>query len=184
MPDYRVLVAAVAFLLIVLWRVRPALSDDEEPPPVRGLDKAKNDDERAEILAAAGDTFARSLGGARRAASCYARAMRLRPESQELVTRATTGLAKSPKVLEALAWRRLGAGPWEGKTRPVAEQLLGALITIYEGAAKTRPRARALEHLLASLGGASASSTKAAAKDETKDAAKDETKDVAETTET
>jgi len=150
-PDYRLLVFAVAFLLIVLWRVRPALSDDDEPPPVRGLDTAKDDDERAELLAAAGDTMARSLVGARRAASCYARAMRLRPGSVALAARAAKGLARSPRVLEALVWRRLGAGPWTGPAREVAEALVAQLVTVYDASSKTRPRARALEHMLAAL---------------------------------
>jgi hypothetical protein len=51
-------------------------------------------------------------------------------------------------VLEALLWRRLGAGPWSNDVRPVAEVLLRELARVYEGTARTRPRARAIEHML------------------------------------
>lgn len=153
MPNTLLLVAAVAFFLVVLWRVRPSFSSEDEPTPpkVRGLEGAKDDAERAELLAAAGDRYAASIGGARRAGSCYARAMRLRPAEVALVTRAAKGLARSPRVLEALAWRRLGATPIDDGSREVTRALLGALVTVYDGAQKTRLRARAIEHLRAAL---------------------------------
>jgi len=150
-PDYRVVIAAVAFLLLFIWRVRPVLSEDDPEPAVRGLESAKDDDARAELLAEAGDRFARGIGGGRKAAACYARAMRLRPASLDLVRRAAAALERQPKVLEALLWRRLGAGPWSNDVRPVAEVLLRELARVYEGAARTRPRTRAIDHMLAAL---------------------------------
>lgn len=152
MSDYRVVAAAVAFLLLFLWRVRPVLSDDDAEPAVRGLDAAKDDDARAALLAEAGDRYARGLGGARKAAACYARAMRLRPMSTELVGRASQTLSRQPKVLEGLLWRRLGAGSWSGPARPVAVLLLKELVKVYDETSRTRPRARAIEHLLVELG--------------------------------
>lgn len=150
-PDYRVVIAAVAFLLLFIWRVRPVLSEDDPEPAVRGLESAKDDDARAELLAEAGDRFARGIGGGRKAAACYARAMRLRPASLDLVRRAAAALERQPKVLEALLWRRLGAGAWSKEVRPVAELLLRELARVYEGTARTRPRTRAIEHLLAAI---------------------------------
>lgn len=152
MTDYRVLVAAVAFLLVLLWRVRPAFSDEESEAPVRGLDTAKSDGERVDLLAAAGEGFARKLGGARKASACFSRAMRLAPESRELVVRASSALSRSPKVLESLLWRRLGSGTWAGNERLVAEAALAELVKIYDASSRTRPRARALENVLSGLG--------------------------------
>ncbi len=151
-PDYRVLVAALAFLLLVVWRVRPAFSGEEVEPPVRGLEAAKDDDARAELLADAGDRFARALGGGRKAAACYSRAMRIKPGSTELARRAVAALQRHPKVLEALLWRRLGAVSWAGDTRPVAELLWGGLSSVYGASSRTRPRAQAIEHMLTALG--------------------------------
>jgi hypothetical protein len=150
--DYRVLVAAVAFLLVLLWRVRPAFSDEESEAPVRGLDTAKSDAERVTLLAEAGEGFAKKLGGARRASACFSRAMRLAPDSRDLVVRASAALSRSPKVLESLLWRRLGSGTWAGEERVVAEAALGELVKIYDASSRTRPRARALENVIAGLG--------------------------------
>ncbi len=150
--DYRVLVAAVAFLLVVLWRFRPELSNEEIEPPVVGLDAAKTDPERVTILFDAGERFAQRLGGARKAAACFTRAMRLGPPAPELITRAARALDRHPKLLETLLWRRLGAGPWEGVEREVARTALAELVTLYDAASRTRHRARALEQVLAALG--------------------------------
>lgn len=152
MTDYRVLVAAVAFLLVLLWRVRPAFSDEESEAPVRGLDTAKNDAERVELLTAAGEGFAKKLGGARKASACFSRAMRLAPASRDLVTRAASALSRSPRVLESLLWRRLGSGTWAGDERSVALDALAELVKVYDASSRTRPRARALENVLAGLG--------------------------------
>ncbi len=157
MTDYRVLLAAVGFLLVLLWRFRPALFGDGEVPRFAPamkarLDSAKDDHERAMVLAEAGDTLARSIGGARNAAAYYGRAMRLEPESTELVSRAAAALSRRHRTLESLLWRRLGTAPWEGGERGPALQAIRELARLYDATAKTRPRARAMEHLLASLG--------------------------------
>ncbi len=149
--DYRVLVVAVAFVLILVWRMRPALSEDEPEPAVRGLEAAKDDAARTAILVEAGSGYARALGGGRKAAACFSRALRLSPTSLEVAKRASEALARSPRELEALAWRRLGAEPLGPEHRAVAYHLLGELVRIYEKKARTRPKARAIEHLLAAL---------------------------------
>lgn len=149
--DYRVLVVAVAFVLILVWRMRPALSEEEAEPAVRGLEAAKDDAARITILIEAGEGYARALGGGRKAAACFSRALRLAPSSLEVATRATAALARSPRDLEALAWRRLGAEPLSPEHRAVAYHLLGELARIYEKKARTRPKARALEHVLEAL---------------------------------
>ncbi|MBL9111307.1 MAG: hypothetical protein JNM74_18625 [Myxococcales bacterium] len=58
--DYRVLVVAVAFVLILVWRMRPALSEEEAEPAVRGLEAAKDDAARITILIEAGEGYARA----------------------------------------------------------------------------------------------------------------------------
>lgn len=151
MIDYRVLVAAIAFLLVLLWRFRPELSSDDARPPVRGLDAAKTDAERVDILVTAGERYAQRMGGARKASACFTRATRIAPESADLVARAARALKRHPRVLETFLWRRLGAGPWVGHERDVAKVALAALVPVYDASSRTRPRARALEQVLASL---------------------------------
>jgi hypothetical protein len=149
--DYRVLVAAIAFLLVLLWRFRPELSSEDARPPVRGLDAAKTDAERVDILVTAGERYALRMGGARKASACFTRATRIAPESADLVARAARALQRHPRIVETFLWRRLGAGPWVGPERDVAKVALAALVTVYDASSRTRPRARALEQVLAAL---------------------------------
>ncbi|HQY61802.1 MAG: hypothetical protein IPF92_14310 [Myxococcales bacterium] len=151
MIDYRVLVAAIAFLLVLLWRFRPELSSDDARPPVRGLEAAKTDAERVDILVTAGERYAHRIGGARKASACFTRATRIAPESVDLVVRGARALKRHPRILETFLWRRLGAAPWAGPEREVARAALAELVTVYDAASRTRPRARALEQVLASL---------------------------------
>jgi hypothetical protein len=151
-------VAASAFGVFMLWRVRPTLRRDEgeSPQPLKEAKKrvaaAKNDQERALALADAGDACARKVGRTGSTIGYYLRAMRTDPTSSSLVLRASRALARRPLALEALLWRRLGAEPWTAATREPALTALRSLVSVYDARNRTRVRADAVRHLLSTLG--------------------------------
>lgn len=151
-------VLAIVFLAVLLWQNRPALARSR--PPLRAalreararIEGAADDEARARALCDAGDACATSLGRAGSAQGYYLRAMRCDPRSVELVERAARGLARRPRALEALLWRRLGAEPWTDETRAPALAAMRALAGLYAERLRDPHRARALENALAALG--------------------------------
>ena len=163
MQDWHVplVIAAAVFGAFMLWKVRPAalsggggamraaLRDAQ-----RRIEEAKDDVARAAALCDAADAAARAMGPAR-AVGFYLRAMRLEPASAEFIDRAAKSLARRPRALESLLWRRLSAEPWTGASTLAARAALRHLAALYAGPLHNQIRARALEHALASLGSAS-----------------------------
>jgi selenocysteine lyase/cysteine desulfurase len=65
------------------------------------------------------------------------------------VTRSAKGLARKPRALESLLWRRLGAEPWLGGGEAAAKVALKELVRLYEGPLRSPSKARAMENALA-----------------------------------
>ena len=155
-----VVITAALFGAFVIYKFRPALGigvgfrPGERKKVLAAkarLDAAKTDAERSQALAEAADACTRGGGSRSAAIGYYLRAMRLEPTSKELVDRAAAGLARRPRALESLLWRRLGSDPWFGATGPAARAALYHLAALYSGPLKSAIRARALEHAAAAL---------------------------------
>jgi hypothetical protein len=150
-------IVAIVFLAVLLWQNRPAFIGAR--PSLRKalkaararIEGASDEKSRALALCDAGDACALSLGRGTAAIGYYLRAMRCDPSSVEIVERAAKGLAKRPRALEHLLWRRLGAEPWTDGTRDPAMAALRQLSKLYEGRLRDHARARALEHALVAL---------------------------------
>jgi hypothetical protein len=152
------LAATAVFLLFLGWKLRPRVGPSGSTKAKllqearARISAAKTDDERALALCDAGDACTRGLGGSDSAVGYYLRAMRAAPRSADLVSRASAGLARRPRALESLLWRRLGAEPWTGDMAGSARVALDDLAKLYAGPLHNAPRARALEHARALLG--------------------------------
>lgn len=153
------ILATAAFLGVLLWRVRPALSWRQRRASREALrearsriDSAIDEPARALAICDAADLVAGRIGGGVSAKGLYLRALRSDGRSVELVARAVAGLAKRPRTLEAVLWRHLAAVPWTGESGEAARASLDALRTLYEGPLKNAVRARALGHARAALG--------------------------------
>jgi hypothetical protein len=149
-------VATVVFFAFMVWRVRPRFLTQRRGASVRQalrdakrrVEEAKTDEERALALCDAGDACAHSLGRTTGAIGYYLRAMRVLPASADIVERAAAGLSRRPYALESLLWRRLGAEPWKGVSRPAALAALRHLGRLYGGPLRQRTKARAIEFAL------------------------------------
>jgi hypothetical protein len=136
-------VAAALFGALVVWQNRPSLGP-------RKIGKARRQalaDARARLAAATTPTerVTSALG-------YYLRAMRTDPTSTEPIQRAARGLARRPRALEKVLWRRLGGASWEGPNRPAAIAALTELARVYGGPFRNRSRAHAISHALVALG--------------------------------
>jgi hypothetical protein len=144
--------AAAAFLVVVLWRVRPAMPFGPRRRASReALREAQSRIEasatpaaRALALCDAADLLTRGVGGASSATGFYLRAMRTDPQSAAVVGRAVAGLAARPRALESLLWRHLAQAPWTPESREATRTVLDALRMLHEGPLKNAIRARAL----------------------------------------
>lgn len=155
------LVSALAFAALLLFRLRPAITtrarasatalDDAK----RRIESAKDDDARASALADAGDASI-ALGRASSAEGYYLRALRTAPCSARIVTRAVTAFARRPRALEHLLWRHLAALPWEDRRRDAIVAALQGLARVYGKRRRFHVRAQALEHAIDALTGTSA----------------------------
>jgi hypothetical protein len=152
-------VASAVFVLFLLWKLRPHLDSGGGSGRTVALKEAKarvtaakTDEERALALCDAGDAAAGRFQGSESAIGYYLRAMRASPQSAELVTRAAKGLARRPRALESLLWRRLGAEPWTGGGEAAARVALGELAKLYGGQLRNAARASAMDHARALLG--------------------------------
>ncbi|HEX8793744.1 MAG TPA: hypothetical protein VF765_22530 [Polyangiaceae bacterium] len=109
--------AAAAFLLVLLWRVRPAF-----------LRLGETDGTRGHGLTAV-----------------HLRAVRDEPASPKVVEEAVAALSRRPRALETVLWRHLALAPWEGRREAVLASL-DALCSLYEGRLRSQVRARAIAH--------------------------------------
>ncbi len=158
--------ATAAFLLVLLWRVRPLIPRLPWLPRLplawgrqRGaslealeeakarIEAAKGDDERASALCDAGELLAPAS-----AEGFYLRAVRAAPASSEVIERVVAGLGRRPRILESVLWRHLGGAPWTD-TRAASLASLAALVALYEGPLRDPTRARALRNAAEALGG-------------------------------
>jgi hypothetical protein len=169
--DWQVSVAATAaiFGLYILYKFRPFFGErggggagriDLRDARTR-LANATTDAERLEALLAAGDACARTVGLGGSASSYFFRAMRLAPGSATIVEHAATALARRPRILETLLWRRLGSEPWSGESADATRAALRQLISIYTTTRRSALRARAMERALENLGGPVVAATNA-----------------------
>jgi hypothetical protein len=154
------LLAAVgAFLLVLLWRVRPALpwgprlraSREALRDAKARIEQAPTPQARALALCDAADIMAHSVAGTSNASGLYMRAMRTDPASTEVVSRAVAGLSSRPRALELLLWRHLAQAPWTSDSREATRTVLDALRLLHEGPLKNAIRARALANARDSL---------------------------------
>ena len=153
-------VAAALFGIFIVWRVRPSFGPRRVSRASRQavadarakVAAAKTPADRARALCDAGDARAFLIGNVTSSIGYYLRAMRTDPTSVEPIVRAARGLARRPRALESLLWRRLGLHAWEGEHRPAALAALTELHRIYASSLRNRSRARALAHTLAALG--------------------------------
>jgi hypothetical protein len=151
-------VATLVFVAFLLWRLRPSFGGSGGrgkgaalKAAKQRIEAAKTDAERSIALCDAGDAMATGIAGGDSAVGYYLRAMRTDPRSAELVTRAAKGLARRPRALESLLWRRLGAEPWSGGGEAAARAALDELAKLYAGPLRNAPRARAMENARALL---------------------------------
>jgi hypothetical protein len=143
--------AAAAFLAVLLWRVRPLVPGLPGLPGRRlgasrqamldaqaRVEAAANDRDRAQALCDAADLM--NPGSAK---GLYLRALRADPGSPEVIARAVAAFAKRPRMLEGLLWRHLGGAAW--RTTPAATgAALEALRVLYEGPLRSNTRAKAM----------------------------------------
>jgi hypothetical protein len=151
--DGWLIVATAAFLLVLLYRVRPEIGWARRARASQALQDA-----RARIASATTDADraralcdAASLLGPSSAAGMYLRAVRADPASPEVVERAVAGLGHRPRLLESVLWRHLAAAPWPA-TRLATRTTLSALVTLYEGPLRDPTRAKALSQARDTLG--------------------------------
>jgi hypothetical protein len=153
-------VAAALFGAFIVWRVRPSFGPRRVTKAHREafvaarakLEAATSPEARALALCDVGDARAAMAGKATSALGYYLRAIRIAPASVEPIRRAAHALAKKPRALESLLWRRLGSSEWTGENRSAAVVALTELQRIYAGSVRNRSRAKALRSLLAALG--------------------------------
>ncbi len=75
--------------------------------------------------------------------------MRLAPSDVGVIDRAAKALAKKPRLLEALLWKRLAAAGPGGPERVAVEAALAALAGAYGRMPRRSLRQRAVQNILA-----------------------------------
>lgn len=148
-------VAALAFLALMVFRLAP-MGHGEDAANARAalkaarkrLEAATTDEERVSALVEAGNASARLVSGGGRAVQYYLRAMKVAPGSADLVERVVKGMAKRPRGLENILWRRLGSEPWSSGDAAVLAAILTHLGALYAGPLKSSVRARAFANML------------------------------------
>jgi hypothetical protein len=146
--------AAVAFLVALLWRVRPAMGGRRRGTRAalqqaqERIESAPDDAARAQALCDAGDIVAAAVGGGAGAAAFYLRALRCDPASPGIVRRVAEGLERRPRTLEATLWRHLAATPWSGPTGASVRAALECLRDVYDGRLRSTFRARAVANAI------------------------------------
>ncbi|MCA9586052.1 MAG: hypothetical protein KC657_11905 [Myxococcales bacterium] len=149
--------SAALFTGFMLWRMRPVVSSEGRATKGRlaeakaRVDKAADDAERAVALTDAAEATAR-LGKAGSAVALYLRAFRAAPASSAVVESAAASLAKRPRALEDLLWRKLGSDAWTDANRAATRAALVALADVYDKRQRTKVRAEAIRHALSLMG--------------------------------
>ncbi len=145
----------LAFMVIRVWPVRRRDGGGQARSDLatarKKLDAATSDEERVVALCDAGDAASRLVGGSGRAVQYYLRAMKLAPGSIELIERASKSLARRPRGLETLLWRRLGTDAWSTSDMPSVIAAVDQLAKLYAGPLRSSVRARALAHIASAL---------------------------------
>jgi hypothetical protein len=145
-------VAAALFGAVIVWRVRPSFGPRRAGKDGRAalaaararILTAATPAERALALCDAGDARAAMGGRLTGALGYYLRAMRSDPTAAAPVVRAAQGLARRPRMLESLLWRRLGSSAWDGPNRASAIAALAELERVYARSLRNRSRANAM----------------------------------------
>src|SRR4051794_20082334 len=134
------IVATAVFLAFIVFRLRPVVEGEgsgqaraDLKAAKKRIDEAKTDAERVEALCAAADASAKLVSGGGRAVQLYLRAMKLAPSSADIVDRAAMGMARRPRGLENLLWRRLGAEDYAPKDVAVLAAVLTHMGQLYAG---------------------------------------------------
>jgi hypothetical protein len=149
--------AAIVFALYLFWKLRPAMGVDDALELRRRADDAlaknlaglQDDGARVTMLCEEGERLALAVGRRRRAAILFARAMRLAPADPKVIERASKALAKKPRLLEALLWKRLAYAQTTPVEKPALEATLAALAGAYAKMPRRSMRHRAVQNLLA-----------------------------------
>ncbi len=152
------IVSAGAFLAVLLWRVRPLVAWTTKQRASREalreaqarIAEAPEGPKRAQALCDAADLLAKQVRGPGSAKGLYSRAMRSDPTSVEVIRHATAGLARRPRALESLLWRRLASTPWT-ESAEATGAVLDALRGLYDGPLRNAIRARAFANARAAL---------------------------------
>jgi len=122
-PSIALLAAVAAFLVALVWQVRPALLRRDGADGTRG----------------------------RGAMAAHLRAVRDEPASVQAVEQAVAALSRRPRALEVVLWRHLAAGPWDSRREAVVASL-DALRSLYEGRRlRNQVRARAIAYARESI---------------------------------
>jgi hypothetical protein len=145
---FPLVIAAAAFLVVLLWRVRPQLGWGPDSGAIRQslrdakarVEAATTDPDRAIALCEAAELLAPGS-----AQGYYLRAVRAAPASTEVIARVVAGLGKRPRLLESVLWRHLASTPWTD-ARDAALASLTALVALYDGPLRDPTSARALRH--------------------------------------
>ncbi len=149
--------AAIVFALYLFWKLRPAMGGDDALEFRRRTDSnlgaalaaLPGDAQRVAMLCDEADRLASTLGRRRRAAILFARAMRLAPSEPVIVERAIKALAKKPRLLEALLWKRLALAPMTAADKKSFQTALTGLAQAYGLMPRRGMRQRAIHHLIA-----------------------------------
>jgi hypothetical protein len=147
-------VAASAFLAVLVWRVRPLVAlgtmrgagRESLREAHERVENATSEPERAIALCDAA-----ALVGPGAAKALLLRAMRADSTSTSVVDRAAATLAHRPRTLESLLWRRLATTPWT-ESRDATRAALEHLRVLYDGTLRNAVRARAMAHARDALG--------------------------------
>jgi hypothetical protein len=160
--ELALVITTIVFVIVLLWRIRPLLpiatsATASERTAFAALkaqiEAAKSGPERSAALLAAGEAMAQN--GRRSSAEGYfLRALREAPTSVAAVRRTQTALAKWPRTLESVLWRRLGSASWTGEHRPAVLAALEALSETLAGPLRKRVVSRALRHAFEALAAA------------------------------
>jgi hypothetical protein len=149
--------AAIVFALYLFWKLRPAIGVDDalelrrraDGSLGKALEALPNDTARVAMLCDEAEKLALQMGRRRRAAILFARAMRLAPADVGVIDRASKALAKKPRLLEALLWKRLAAAGPAAQELPAVEAALTALASAYGRMPRRTLRQRAIQNILA-----------------------------------
>ena len=149
--------AGIVFALYLFWKLRPAFGGDDalelrrrgDTTLAAALAALPSDGQRVTMLCEEAERLATTLGRKRRAAILFARAMRLAPTDATVVDRAVKALAKQPKLLEALLWKRLALAPMTAANQRTFEAAITGLAQAYSMMPRRGMRQRAAHHLAA-----------------------------------